>query len=83
MPRQCLTPLAFAYSHGVDLLPVPILLHCDARPLSSSASSPAVWAGLAPRVGALLALGPVAFLALVSLSNGRWLPEQPLELGPW
>jgi len=39
-------------------------------------------AGLAPRVGALLALGPVTFLALVYLSNDRWLPEQPLELVP-
>ncbi len=38
--------------------------------------------GLAPRVGALLALGPVVFLTLVYLSNDRWLPEHPLELVP-
>lgn len=38
--------------------------------------------GFAPRVGALLALGPATFLFFVYLSNDRWLPEQPLELVP-
>lgn len=38
--------------------------------------------GLAPRVGALLALGPVVFLTLVYLSSDRWLPERTIELVP-
>ncbi len=39
-------------------------------------------AGLLPRIGALVALGPVVFLFLVYLSGDRWLPEQFLELVP-
>lgn len=39
-------------------------------------------AGLLPRIGALVALGPVIFLFLVYLSADRWLPEQLLELVP-
>ena len=38
--------------------------------------------GLAPRLGALLALGPTVFLFFVYLANDRWVPEQPLELVP-
>jgi len=34
-------------------------------------------AGLAARLGALLALGPAVFLSLVYVANDRWLPEQP------
>jgi len=39
-------------------------------------------AGLASRLGALLALGPTVFLFFVYLANDRWLPEQPLGLVP-
>ena len=39
-------------------------------------------AGLASRLGALLALGPAVFLFFVYFANDRWLPEQPLELVP-
>lgn len=39
-------------------------------------------AGLASRLGALLALGPAVFLFFVYFGNDRWLPEQPLELVP-
>lgn len=39
-------------------------------------------AGLASRLGALLALGPAVFLFFVYFSTDRWLPEQPLELVP-
>ncbi len=38
--------------------------------------------GLLPRVGALIALGPIVFLFFVYLSNDRWLPEQFLLLVP-
>ncbi len=38
--------------------------------------------GLLPRVGALIALGPVVFLFFVYLSNDRWLPERFVELVP-
>lgn len=38
--------------------------------------------GLASRLGALIALGPVTFLAYMYLANDRWVPEQPLELIP-
>jgi len=38
--------------------------------------------GLLPRIGALLALGPVVFLFFVYLSNDRWLPERFVELVP-
>lgn len=38
--------------------------------------------GLAPRLGALLALMPATFLFLVYMANDRWVPEQPLELVP-
>lgn len=39
-------------------------------------------AGLASRLGALLALVPAVFLFFVYFGNDRWLPEQPLELVP-
>lgn len=39
-------------------------------------------AGLASRLGALLALGPAVFLFFVYFANDRWLPEQPLEVVP-
>ncbi|MGH9223467.1 MAG: DoxX family protein [Acidimicrobiales bacterium] len=39
-------------------------------------------AGLASRLGALLALGPAVFLFFVYFANDRWLPEQPLGLVP-
>jgi len=39
-------------------------------------------AGLASRLGALLALGPAVFLFFVYFANNRWLPEQPLGLVP-
>ncbi|MFN2507026.1 MAG: DoxX family protein [Acidimicrobiales bacterium] len=39
-------------------------------------------AGLASRLGALVALGPAVFLFFVYFANDRWLPEQPLELVP-
>ncbi len=38
--------------------------------------------GLLPRIGALIALGPVVFLFFVYLSNDRWLPERFVELVP-
>jgi uncharacterized membrane protein YphA (DoxX/SURF4 family) len=38
--------------------------------------------GLLPRIGALLALGPVVFLFFVYLSNDLWLPERFVELVP-
>jgi len=38
--------------------------------------------GLLPRLGALIALGPIVFLFFVYLSNDRWLPEQVIELVP-
>ena len=39
-------------------------------------------AGLASRLGALLALGPATFLFFVYLANDRWFFEKPLELVP-
>lgn len=39
-------------------------------------------AGLASRLGALLALGPTVLLFFVYFANDRWLPEQPLGLVP-
>ena len=38
--------------------------------------------GFLPRIGALIALGPVVFLFFVYLSNDRWMPEQVLERVP-
>ncbi len=39
-------------------------------------------AGLASRLGALIALGPATFLFFVYLANDRWFFEKPLEMVP-